>query len=680
MLLHNTMKLIRFLFCLALCSGLGLAQATKAPYFKGVTYFGQASPTTFWNSNVQRATDDFKEIKADGFNTVVLVVPWGEFQPGVSPVRFNEDAYNRLNKVCETAKAQGLHVFVRTSYLWDYYPDVQMPNFQRANALLSSDTLMPAWKQYLQKIRTATAQCSQAYFIAWEDFWFMMEVVTFDAKASDIANRARRVSFDQWARKHAPKPFLKQYAAQAAANGLYPIPKRDSPDYRYVLEWFDDQFVRRLVPTMAAILPGTSMEVRTDQDPIYQGNKRIDWFSHHRTYAIPSSPYVMTYWAPAIGAENRSDFQPADQVLDRFVYIQKKIAAQTSNKIFIEQFLFKDNTPEAAHNTQIDPAQINTFLQKAAKPLLTLTAGYALWGARNYHANLLFNGFFSLDTLGWNVSPGADTVPTASGKAVRLQAGASVSQRVPVLRGNSPGQTKATTLRLTATGPGRLEVRFAGGTASTDLPAGTSTVSLQLPLATADTDLVLSSTTATIDLTDVYLYFFTHQTDVRDAQGKPSTYLEPIRALNSALSAGADFPVRLAADDNSLSKASGVFNREQDGTRWYAWVSDQVEAKLNAKGDKVTIKGYIKPSLFKGAKDCTLNVHIDGVKKTAQTYTADGPIELSVPLTADTKGTLIDLKLASTCSLKAYGGIQGSDKRNLAFVLSEVNSGTSAAK
>ena len=122
------------------------AYAAESKYIKAVTYFGAAWPVNYWNSNINYADNDFKEIREDGFNAVILVVPWGEFQPGVDPVRYNDDAYGRLNKVCQAAKAQGLQVYMRVSFLWDMYPGAQMPNVERTNLLFSNDTLMPAWR------------------------------------------------------------------------------------------------------------------------------------------------------------------------------------------------------------------------------------------------------------------------------------------------------------------------------------------------------------------------------------------------------------------------------------------------------------------------------------------------------------------------------------------------------
>ena len=52
---------------------------SHAKYIKAVTYFGNAWPLNYWNSDVSRAPADFSQIKSDGFNAIILAVPWGEF-------------------------------------------------------------------------------------------------------------------------------------------------------------------------------------------------------------------------------------------------------------------------------------------------------------------------------------------------------------------------------------------------------------------------------------------------------------------------------------------------------------------------------------------------------------------------------------------------------------------------
>lgn len=147
-----------------------------------------------------------------------------------------------------------------------------------------------------------------------------------------------------------------------------------------VYKWFDDRLMQHLMPVLARKSPRASIEARVDDDPIYEGGKIVEWYSHAQTYQVPSSPYLMTYWAPAMGAKNKSDRESAKKVLERFSYINKKISECTKNRIVIGQFLFQDNTPSASRNTVVNPSDLSDFLRMVAVSMVSQTAGYALWG------------------------------------------------------------------------------------------------------------------------------------------------------------------------------------------------------------------------------------------------------------------------------------------------------------
>lgn len=667
------LNLLRSIMVAATCWLAVSAAASESKYIKAVTYFGAAWPINFWNSNLNRAAADFKEIKADGFNAVVLVVPWGEFQPGLDPVRFNDDAYRRLTTVCRTAQQHKLQVYLRVAYLWDMYPGRQMPNIERVNALVSNDTLMPAWQQYLKRIGNATEGCANGSFISWEDFWSVIHWAESVKTEQDGAALSRLVGFDAWARKHAERSFLEKHGAAEKRLGAYPIPIRKSSDFRVVFKWFDDQLTDRLMPALAKNLPNASIEARVDDDPIYDGDKLLGWYSHKQTYRVPSSPFVMTYWAPAMGAQNRGEIEPAKKVLDRFSYMQKKIADQTSNKIFIEQFLFKDNTPSMTMNATIAPAEVSTFIKTVAGPMVRQTSGYALWGARDYDASTVFNGYFSLGEMDWKFAAGAKVIKAGDTFLARLPKGATITQPISSDRDLYRGFAKSTTLRFRASGPGMIEASYAGATNRVKIGASSELVNLTFPVAVGSPQLSLTSVSGTVQLTDVTLFNFTQTADVRDSLGRPSRHLTDIRALNKLIDAGGDLPSRLAAADNTLGGVAGVSSREQDGSRWYAWAGPEVQARILARVAAIKVQGYIKPSMFKRPGGCTLDAYVDGAKAASQVYAADGPIELSVPIASAQVGAPVDLRLSSSCAINPKQQKQGNDDRNLSFVLTEIS-------
>ncbi len=638
-------------------------------YVRAVTYFGAASPLNYWNSAIERSKADFEEIKTDGFNAIVLVVPWGEFQPGLRPARFNDDAFNRLKRVCQQARAMDLQVHLRVSYLLDMYPGVEMPGDQRAIALLNDNNVLSAWKLYLQRIAKATEGCANGYFLSWEDFWIVFKYLPGGEGFSLARNMAKKLGYNAWISKNASDEYRKRNQVSLRRNGYFDFPERHNPDFKFVFSWFDEILMHRLLPTAQSSMPMVSLEPRMDDDPIYNGNKRVSWYSHKKTYTVRSSPFIMGYWAPAMGALNQGELEPAAKVITRFAYIQNKVRSDTRNKIFLDQFLYQDNTPTAANNARIHPDELSIFLVHMAAPLLKLTSGYALWGARDYDASMLFNGFFSLAGLGWESGGSAQF---ASGSAT-LAIGASIRQMVPE-KLNQRAYTKQTRLRILVSGPGIIEARFAGVTKSAQVPTGPSWIHFDFPVPNVNSYLDIASKNGQLMLREAHLYDYTQVADFRDPLGKPGPRFTDIRTLNKNIASGANLPTRLAADDQSLRKVSGVASPEIDGGRAFAWAGPDVRADLFAAGKSIRVIGHIKPSMFPGNQPCKLVAYINTRHAISNAYEKEEPIELNVPIDPSEVGTFVTLQLKSNCSLNPKKSGLSSDSRDLSYVLREISS------
>ena len=62
--------------------------------------------------------EELARIAADGFNSIILAVPWREFQPETAPVMYEEYAWKKLGGVMDAAGKQGLGVILRVGYTW----------------------------------------------------------------------------------------------------------------------------------------------------------------------------------------------------------------------------------------------------------------------------------------------------------------------------------------------------------------------------------------------------------------------------------------------------------------------------------------------------------------------------------------------------------------------------------
>lgn len=128
------------------------AEAAEIPeYMRSVTYFGDEWPINYWNSEDKNMEENMARIAADGFNSLILVVPWREFQPSEVGSYFNERAFARLDQVMDCAERHGLGVVLRLGYVWDYLGATETP--KRFAAITKDDgPERKLWLEYSKKV------------------------------------------------------------------------------------------------------------------------------------------------------------------------------------------------------------------------------------------------------------------------------------------------------------------------------------------------------------------------------------------------------------------------------------------------------------------------------------------------------------------------------------------------
>ena len=94
--------------------------------------------------------EELKQIAEDGFNSIILVVPWREFQPSVSPEQYNDYAWEKFDRVMEAAGKQDLKVMLRVGYTWDYYGSDNV--LERYEKMLYDETVKQAWMHYTKRL------------------------------------------------------------------------------------------------------------------------------------------------------------------------------------------------------------------------------------------------------------------------------------------------------------------------------------------------------------------------------------------------------------------------------------------------------------------------------------------------------------------------------------------------
>ena len=123
----------------------------KPVLIKAVHYFSSSWPKTFWGDlEYSQVDDDFAQIKADGFNTIILVIPWMGFETGFEDgVSEPSVLYERLEWLLAKIDQAGLAYGIRLSFPHSFDPEVGTSNHQLCSDIFTDGALREQWLHYL---------------------------------------------------------------------------------------------------------------------------------------------------------------------------------------------------------------------------------------------------------------------------------------------------------------------------------------------------------------------------------------------------------------------------------------------------------------------------------------------------------------------------------------------------
>jgi hypothetical protein len=499
------------------------SSAVSAAKVIAVHYSGPVFAPALWGYvNPARIDADFARIRADGFNTVIVAVPWIGFQPHIESVQWSERHFALLGSMMEAAKKNGLGVALRLGYAHDLSVTAQPSHLDRVFDLGRDSAAQRAWFDFLRKVHASVSghPSFRFSFISWEDF-FLLDLPQQSLVARTEA--AYRLDYTD------------------AAGIVQPIPASQSADAeRFYRFW--DRWLLNVYEKSADVFPGLSMEVRVDCEPVATARQYI---CHEDTFDLGGRdvPTVL-YYSPAWGAENRGDEATAAQALGRFRYLLDRVRTHTKHPLFIDQFNFVDNTPGFERNTRIRSDELIAFLEQTASLLETHSSGYGLWTFADVPANVIANGSFELGFNDWKREGKITLIksPGAQGNQVQLAAGAELSHNLPpniwvrsdrdifastVSAGTFPARLSLEVFRpgegllyrrnVTVTEPGSL--RF------TDLPRTKVGDSLKLRVEKG-----------ILIIDDLMLYNTVQENGIYDLNGRPHSFRDAVVAINRRLS------------------------------------------------------------------------------------------------------------------------------------------------
>jgi len=389
---------IFYVFIYIFCYSLPSAQASNT--IIATHYTGNTWAPSFWsNININDVKNDLITIQKNGFNTIILIVPWTGFQLSIEPIQFIEEYFYLLDRIINIAMNVGMKVILRIGYEHEIGTEINFVNIHHKISIFQNSQVLKAWSKYLEKLYNLVKKYKNFIFgfLSWEDFFFIYYT---NSNLNTRTKLSKQIGFQDYLKKYSIPQISAIYEKIYQNYEDIPIPKIDSPALN-IYHQFWDQYLLKLIKHSRIYFPKMSMEVRVDCDLFLYSGQRI---CHETTFDIANeSEITLIYFSPAWGAANTGDFSTAEEAIKRMIYMIDWVKKYTDNQIFIDQFNFIDNTPGFSHNTQLLEKEIPEFINQAKLVLSKNTIGYALWTMTDVKANFIKNGSFERGFSGWQL-------------------------------------------------------------------------------------------------------------------------------------------------------------------------------------------------------------------------------------------------------------------------------------
>ena len=517
---------------------------SRAQQIKAVHYFSSSWPKSFWEDfEKSQVEEELAQIKADGFNTVILVVSWLGFETGFEDGNPEPSIlYDRLEWLLTKLDQAGLAFGLRIAFPHSFDPENGIHNGKLCTDIFVDSELRENWVRYVSRIARRVEKHRDSFkfaFFSWEDFFCPYASIP-NLSESRRLDMARRSGYQVWLGERFSMQLLElAYKQSFASIEEIPFPQRRSAAYQYFLQFIDQFLVNELLIPARESLPELAMEVRVDKDRIYNSDDII-WAEHD--LALSDEQMRGSYWGAYFGARNEGESLTAGEALRNFKHmlIQVSDHGKNTNHV-VEQFNFADNTPgHVGKHARINKDELPAFLQGAAELLKEYSKGYGLWAYRDYVDSAIYNGSFELGLRGWDSQGQLMVITNADGdQALTLQAEAVISQ------------TFAPFDRFAGLGPSEILTFCANFTRLTD-PANISLMLNGTLLGVLEVDRtahhcvemdaqIIKQTKVTfsvssdveIQMDDLRLYSYVQILDVYDKNGRPGSIRDLIVRLNT---------------------------------------------------------------------------------------------------------------------------------------------------
>jgi hypothetical protein len=500
-------------------------------FIKAAHYFSDGWPLNMWQvMQPGSVAAELNTIIKDGFNTIILVVPWRGFQVDQEHPRYDPFYIRQLRRVLTAADRQDLSVIVRVAYSHHLLLDNTPNGISMAQRLLLNPVTKEAWLHYLNTLHQICSGYRSFHtgFFCWEELWHAFgawQTMGQDAR-EELAAESGFIDF----------------LAEQGVDRITAIPTARESTYQLYNEFINTR-IRDFFEMGRGAFPGLSMEFRVDKDLLCDGEESR-WLSNDNYSDLPGHRY--SYWAPFMGAENVGEQLNAEHAAWLFDYMLQEVSELGENtRHIVDQFNFVDQAPRfKGIHAEIEHDEIAEFLELAAPLLKKLSGGYGVWAYRDYCQNVLYNPRFLMGMSGWETLRGKVT-PHKNG-GIRMSKGALIKQTLaPVPAGLQRivpfDQLTLRVVLQSATVANHLSVRINSGQwHTTEAEALGNNLYLEISVNNQeilDTGLTLdiNNLGSTLALECLYLSHYVYRGDIRDEEGAASAHLKAIRTFNTLM-------------------------------------------------------------------------------------------------------------------------------------------------
>ena len=512
----------------------------NSKYIKAAHYFASSWPKTFWEEFEKADVDkDLTRIKNDGFNTIVLVLPWMGFELDFKNEKTTSDErmYQRLNYLLSKITSHNLDYILRLGFPHAFSSKLDTNAIELCTKMYEEPKQQKHWNQYLLNVKKSTDKYNDklvGVLVSWEDFWCPHFVFPYkdDARRKELA---QNTGYASWLFKKDITTLKMVLGKNDIKESEVRIPKKQDMDYFYYIEFIDKKFDELILESTKAIFPMTAMEIRTDKDPAVSSSGEKIWVEHKKYFNEPN--HRGTYWAPFWGAQNNGEKLSVKQALHNFKYFLNYITnnGKSINHV-IEQFNFTDNTPYFPNNATMNDEDIPEFLINSIPLLKKYSTGYGVWAYHDYADNALYNSSFEFGLDGWN-SDKATITGNENDQQVKLSKGGFISQTYTAHEHFMLARSYDTIqLCINSKVKGSITTYANDKKINTiDLTKGVNCYSLPSEsLIKSPTNFKIKANTDLV-VDEIKLYGFVQKLGLYDEFNKESAHLETIRIMNKQL-------------------------------------------------------------------------------------------------------------------------------------------------